>query len=139
MSFPLQRGVKPLLTEPLLQPVSVAGARWREPLLPNAAEVSETELAWLTLRLGFRTVTADTVHLDWRENVGVDEHPFKVVVDATESSPGIPERGWVDMDVRWLVTKDTVGSTKTVFGVTFFPRGRSTKFTDTRTPRRSST
>ena len=71
--------------------------------------------------------------------MGVDQHPFKVVVDATESSPGIPERGWVDMDVRWLVTKDTVGSTKTVFGVTFFHRGRSTTFTDTRTPRRSST
>ena len=40
--------------------------------------------------------------------MSVDEHPFKVVVDATESSPGIPERGWVDMDVRWLVTKDNL-------------------------------
>ena len=55
--------------------------------------------------------------------MSVNEHPFKVSIRETESSPGIPERGWVDMDVRWLVTKDTVGSTKTVFGVTFFPPG----------------
>jgi len=27
------------------------------------------------------------------------------------------------MDVRWLITKDTVGASKTVFGVTFFPAG----------------
>jgi len=27
------------------------------------------------------------------------------------------------MDVRWLVTKDTVGSTETVFGVTIFQPG----------------
>jgi uncharacterized RmlC-like cupin family protein len=55
--------------------------------------------------------------------MGVAEHPCKVVVAATEPDAGLPERGWVDMDVRWLVTKDTVGSTKTVFGVTFFPPG----------------
>ena len=55
--------------------------------------------------------------------MGVAEHPYKVVVAATAPDPGIPERGWVDMDVRWLVTKETVGSTKTVFGVTFFPPG----------------
>ncbi|HEY7691665.1 MAG TPA: cupin domain-containing protein [Gaiellaceae bacterium] len=53
----------------------------------------------------------------------LNEHPYKVVVGETESSPGIPDRGWVDMDVRWLVTKDTVGAAKTVFGVTFFPPG----------------
>ena len=41
----------------------------------------------------------------------------------TESSEGIPERGWVDMDVRWLVTKQNVGAGKTVFGVTYFPPG----------------
>jgi quercetin dioxygenase-like cupin family protein len=55
--------------------------------------------------------------------VALNEHPFKVAVRETESSPGIPDRGWVDMDVRWLVTKDTVGATKTVFGVTLFPPG----------------
>jgi len=27
------------------------------------------------------------------------------------------------MDVRWLVTKDRVGSVKSVFGVTYFPPG----------------
>lgn len=53
----------------------------------------------------------------------VNEHPYKVAARQVESSPGIPERGWVDMDVRWLVTKDTVGASKTVFGVTFFPPG----------------
>jgi quercetin dioxygenase-like cupin family protein len=53
----------------------------------------------------------------------VNTHPLKVVVRSTESSPGIPERGWVDMDVRWLITGDTVGARKTVFGVTFFPPG----------------
>jgi quercetin dioxygenase-like cupin family protein len=56
-------------------------------------------------------------------DVSVNEHPYKVVVDQTRSSPGIPERGWFNMDVRWLVTKDTVGASKTVFGVTFFPPG----------------
>jgi quercetin dioxygenase-like cupin family protein len=55
--------------------------------------------------------------------VAVDEHPYKVSVHGTESDPGIPERGWVGMDVRWLVTKDSVGASKTVFGVTRFPPG----------------
>jgi uncharacterized RmlC-like cupin family protein len=27
------------------------------------------------------------------------------------------------MDVRWLVTSETVGATETVFGVTIFPPG----------------
>jgi oxalate decarboxylase/phosphoglucose isomerase-like protein (cupin superfamily) len=55
--------------------------------------------------------------------VSVNKHPYKVSVHETASSPGIPERGWLGMDVRWLVTKDTVGASKTVFGVTFFPPG----------------
>ena len=53
----------------------------------------------------------------------VDEHPYKVSLRGAESSPGIPERGWVDMDVRWLVTRDSVGASRTVFGVTNFPPG----------------
>ena len=53
----------------------------------------------------------------------VNYHPYKVSVHETESSPGIPERGWLDMDVRWLVTADSVGATQTVFGVTYFPPG----------------
>ena len=55
--------------------------------------------------------------------MAVNEHRYKFAVRDTESSPGIPDRGWVDMDVRWLITKDTVGASKTVFGVTFFPAG----------------
>ena len=50
-------------------------------------------------------------------------HPYKVAVRDTESSPGIPDRGWVGMDVRWLITRETVGASKSVFGVTFFPPG----------------
>lgn len=55
--------------------------------------------------------------------MAVNEHPYKVSVHVTEANPGIPERGWIDMDVRWLVTKDSVGASKTVFGVTYFPPG----------------
>jgi quercetin dioxygenase-like cupin family protein len=51
------------------------------------------------------------------------EHPYKVSVAGAGSSAGIPERGWVDMDVRWLVTKDTVGASQVVFGITNFPPG----------------
>ena len=55
--------------------------------------------------------------------MAVNEHRYKVAVRDTESSPGIPDRGWVNMDVRWLITKDSVGASKTVFGVTYFPAG----------------
>jgi len=55
--------------------------------------------------------------------VSVEKHRYKVSVHETPSSPGIPERGWVNMDVRWLVTKETVGAADTVFGVTYFPPG----------------
>jgi quercetin dioxygenase-like cupin family protein len=53
----------------------------------------------------------------------VKQHRYKVGLDTTGSDPGIPERGWVDMDVRWLVTDATVGAEQTVFGVTIFPPG----------------
>ena len=55
--------------------------------------------------------------------MSVDRHRYKVSVSETEPSAGIPERGWLNMDVRWLVTKDSVGASKTVFGVTYFPPG----------------
>jgi quercetin dioxygenase-like cupin family protein len=55
--------------------------------------------------------------------MSVNEHPYKVAVRETAPSPGLPERGWLNMDVRWLITKDNVGASKTVFGVTFFPPG----------------
>ncbi len=51
------------------------------------------------------------------------DHAYKVSVAGTAADPGIPERGWVDMDVRWLVTSETVGSKHTVLGVTIFPPG----------------
>lgn len=55
--------------------------------------------------------------------MAIDEHPYKVSVDTIGRNAGIPERGWIDMDVRWLVTKDSVGSSQTVFGITYFPPG----------------
>ncbi len=53
----------------------------------------------------------------------IQNHRFKVSLLETPADPGIPERGWVGMDVRWLVTKESVGATETVFGVTRFPPG----------------
>jgi quercetin dioxygenase-like cupin family protein len=55
--------------------------------------------------------------------VAVDQHPYKVSLAGTASDPGIPERGWLDMDVRWLVTESSVGAKHGVFGVTIFPPG----------------
>jgi quercetin dioxygenase-like cupin family protein len=55
--------------------------------------------------------------------MSVDRHPYKVSVRETESSPGLPDRGWLNMDVRWLVTEQSVGASKTVFGITNFPPG----------------
>jgi quercetin dioxygenase-like cupin family protein len=55
--------------------------------------------------------------------LAVERHPYKVSVEQTRSDAGLPDRGWVDMDVRWLVTSETVGSTAAVFGVTIFPPG----------------
>ncbi|MFR9805207.1 cupin domain-containing protein [Pseudonocardia sp. RS010] len=34
-----------------------------------------------------------------------------------------PERGWIDMDVRWLITKDTVGAQLGCMGRTFLVPG----------------
>ena len=55
--------------------------------------------------------------------MAVDRHPYKVSLADTPSDPGIPERGWLDMDVRWLVTDGSVGAEQGVFGVTIFPPG----------------
>jgi quercetin dioxygenase-like cupin family protein len=57
----------------------------------------------------------------------VDQHPKLVHVD--DFGPGRTEQpeagkpGWIDMDVRWLVTSESVGSQESVFGVTYFPPG----------------
>jgi quercetin dioxygenase-like cupin family protein len=57
----------------------------------------------------------------------VDEHPKKVsLADAAgplDERPEAGKPGWVDMDVRWLVTRETVGAELGVFGVTYFPPG----------------
>jgi len=57
----------------------------------------------------------------------VDLHPKKVHLDQVAPDAGVrPEAGrpgWIDMDVRWLVTRDTVGADESVFGVTYFPPG----------------
>jgi quercetin dioxygenase-like cupin family protein len=51
------------------------------------------------------------------------DHPSKVSLADTAADPGLPDRGWVDMDVHWLITDETVGAKQTVFGVTIFPPG----------------
>ncbi len=58
-----------------------------------------------------------------RADVPLRSHRYKVSLEGTRPDPGIPDRGWIGMDVRWLVTKETVGATETVFGVTTFPPG----------------
>jgi quercetin dioxygenase-like cupin family protein len=55
------------------------------------------------------------------------EHPRKIHLDDVGphrgSQPEEGRPGWIDMDVRWLVTRQTVGSDNSVFGVTYFPPG----------------
>ena len=54
----------------------------------------------------------------------VSDHPMKKSFDATPSDVALrSEDGWVDMDVRWLLTRDTVGAEHSVFGITVFPPG----------------
>jgi quercetin dioxygenase-like cupin family protein len=54
-------------------------------------------------------------------------HPMKVHVDDVGREHGAqPEDGkpgWLDMDVRWIVTRETVGADNSVFGITYFPPG----------------
>jgi quercetin dioxygenase-like cupin family protein len=54
----------------------------------------------------------------------VQEHPMKVTVAGTSSDASLKAAdGWVDMDVKWLVTSESVGAEETVFGITIFPPG----------------
>src|SRR5207342_3216387 len=54
----------------------------------------------------------------------VVEHPMKKGFDTTPSDAALrAEDGWVDMDVRWLLTRETVGAEHSVFGITVFPPG----------------
>ena len=55
-----------------------------------------------------------------------DEHPRKIRVEGFNPETGLrAEEGWVNMSVKFLVTDQTVGSEKTVFGLTVFPPGGS--------------
>src|SRR4051794_35915292 len=54
----------------------------------------------------------------------VSDHPLKKSFDTTPSDLALrSEDGWVDMDVRWLLTRETVGAQHSVFGITVFPPG----------------
>jgi oxalate decarboxylase/phosphoglucose isomerase-like protein (cupin superfamily) len=56
-----------------------------------------------------------------------DDHPRKARLaefgPARGPQPEDGKPGWVDMDVRWLVTRDSVGAETSVFGITYFPPG----------------
>ena len=57
------------------------------------------------------------------EDQEVDEHPQKISVSAVQPNNMNPDEGWLDMAVQWVVTRATVGSERTVFGITTFPPG----------------
>ena len=53
-----------------------------------------------------------------------DTHPMKVHVDSFAADGTLKaEDGWVDMNVKFLITDDSVGAQQTVFGITIFPPG----------------
>ena len=51
----------------------------------------------------------------------MDQHPQKVEVSSIAPADHDPDEGWMGMSVQWIVTKETVGAEKTVFGITTFP------------------
>ena len=52
------------------------------------------------------------------------ERPLRTRDDEILSDGSLsPERGWHDMDVKWLITNANMGSHKTVVGRTLFPPG----------------
>jgi quercetin dioxygenase-like cupin family protein len=54
----------------------------------------------------------------------VSTHPMKVTVAGTPSDQTLESAdGWMDMDVKWLVTSESVGAESSVFGITVFPPG----------------
>jgi quercetin dioxygenase-like cupin family protein len=53
-----------------------------------------------------------------------DDHPMKVHADAFAADGTLrAEDGWVNMNVKFLITRDTVQAERTVFGITIFPPG----------------
>ena len=52
------------------------------------------------------------------------QHPMKVHADSFAPDGSLrAEDGWVDMHVKFLITRDTVRAEQTVFGITIFPPG----------------
>jgi len=53
-----------------------------------------------------------------------DDHPMKVHVDTFAADGTLrADDGWVNMNVKFLITRDTVQAERTVFGITIFPPG----------------
>jgi len=53
-----------------------------------------------------------------------DVHPMKVSVDSFEADGTLKaDDGWIDMNVKFLINRDSVNSQQTVFGITVFPPG----------------
>lgn len=54
----------------------------------------------------------------------LDDHPRKIRVSEVRPDPTLEATaGWVDMAVQWIVTRHSVGSERTVFGITTMPPG----------------
>lgn len=52
------------------------------------------------------------------------EHPRKVRVEGYTSEQGLTsDAGWVNMDVKFVISATSGGSEQTVFGITIFPPG----------------
>jgi quercetin dioxygenase-like cupin family protein len=52
------------------------------------------------------------------------DHPLKTSGGEIPSDTSLrEERGWHQMDVKWLITRGTMGASKTVVGRTYFPPG----------------
>ena len=52
------------------------------------------------------------------------EHPMKVHVDSFQADGSLrAEDGWVNMNVKFLITRESVKAEQTVFGITVFPPG----------------
>lgn len=51
-----------------------------------------------------------------------DEHPMKIHVESFAADGSLKaEDGWVNMNVKFLVTRESVQAERTVFGITIFP------------------
>jgi quercetin dioxygenase-like cupin family protein len=59
-----------------------------------------------------------------RDRLVHSEHPMKVHLDSFAPDGSLrAEDGWVNMNVKFLITRETVQAERTVFGVTIFPPG----------------